>query len=71
MKIQTRVDLPVLNLEGRHILINNDMESIVCVNHDDVIKWKNFLRYGILCGNSPVTGEFPAQMSVIRSFDVE
>ena len=25
---------------------------------------------GLLCGNSPVTGEFPAQRSVTRSFDV-
>ena len=25
---------------------------------------------GHLCGNSPVTGEFPAQRSVTRNFDV-
>ena len=25
---------------------------------------------GLLCGNSPVTGEFPSQRSVTRSFDV-
>ena len=30
--------------------------------HDDVIKWKHFLQLLTLCvGNSPVTGEFPAQ----------
>ena len=41
-------------------------------DHDDVIKWKHFPRYcmAICAGNSPVTGEFPAQRSVMRSFDV-
>ena len=39
--------------------------------HDDVIKWKHFPRYWHFCaGNSPVSGEFPAQMPVTRSFDV-
>ena len=40
--------------------------------HDDVIKWKHFPRYWpfVCSGNSPVTGEFPAQMPVTRSFDV-
>ena len=39
--------------------------------HDDVIKWKHFPRYCSLCaGNSPVTGEFPSQRPVTRSFDV-
>ena len=38
---------------------------------DDVIKWKHFPRYLAICaGNSPVPGEFPAQRSVTRSFDV-
>ena len=37
--------------------------------HDDVIKWKHFLR-SICAGNSPATGEFPAQRPVTRSFDV-
>ena len=41
--------------------------------HDDVIKWKHFPRYwpfvrGI--HRSPVTGEFPTQRLVTRSFDV-
>ena len=37
--------------------------------HADVIKWKRTLL--VLCtGNSPVTGEFPAQRPVMRSFDV-
>ena len=38
--------------------------------HDDVIKWKHFPRYCPLCGNSPVTSEFPSQRPVTRSFDV-
>ena len=39
--------------------------------HDDVIKWKHFPRYWpFVLGNSPVTGEFPAQRPVSRSFDV-
>ena len=42
------------------------------VHHDDVIRPKHLPRYvtGPLCGNSPVTGEFPAQRPVTRSFDV-
>ena len=39
--------------------------------HDDVIKWKHFRVTDPLCGgNSPVTGEFPSQRPVTRSFDV-
>ena len=34
--------------------------------HDDVIRWKHFPR----AGNSPASGEFPAQRPVTRSFDV-
>ena len=37
--------------------------------HDDVIKWKHFLL-AICEGNSPASGEFPAQRPVTRSFDV-
>ena len=47
-----------------------------CV-HGDVIKWKHLPRYwpfvrGIQWSpvNSPVTGEFPAQKTVTRSFDL-
>ena len=37
----------------------------------DVIKWKHFPRYWQNCaGNSPGTGEFPAQRPVKWSFDV-
>ena len=39
------------------------------VYHDDVIKWKHFLRYWPFV-NSPFTGELSAQRPVTRSFDV-
>ena len=43
--------------------------------HDDVIIWKHFPALALLwlafcAGNSPVTGEFPAQRPVMRSFHV-
>ena len=41
--------------------------------HDDVIKWKHYWMKTLLAlcaGNSPVTGEFPSQRPVTRSFDV-
>ena len=39
--------------------------------HDDVIKWKQFLRYWPFCaGNSPVTGEFLAQSTTTRNLNV-
>ena len=37
--------------------------------HDDVIKWKHLLL-ALRAGISPVTGEFPSQRPVTRSFDV-
>ena len=38
--------------------------------HDEIIKWKHFPRYWLFySGNSPVTGEFPAQGPVTQSFD--
>ena len=41
------------------------------INHDDVIIWKHFPRYWpFVRGNSPVTGEFPAQRPMTRSFDI-
>ena len=33
-------------------------------------KWNIFRVTGPLCGKSPVTGEFPAQRPVTRSFDI-
>ena len=41
-----------------------------CQIHDGVIKWKIFRVTGLCAGNSPVTGEFPSQRRVTRSFDV-
>ena len=35
-------------------------------SHDDVIKWQHFRRYWPFV----VTGEFPSQRPVTRSFDV-
>ena len=41
------------------------------IEHDEVIKCKYFPRYwSFVRGNSPVTGEFPTQRPVTRSFDV-
>ena len=43
----------------------------MAISHDDVIKWKTFYALLAICaGNSPVTGEFPAERPVNRSFDV-
>ena len=39
------------------------------IYHDDVIKWKHIPRYWPF-DISPVTGEFPTQRPVTRSFDV-
>ena len=38
--------------------------------HDDVIKWNIFRVTGLCAGNSPVTGEFPAQEPVTQCFGV-
>ena len=40
-------------------------------DNGDVIRWKHFFALLALCvGNLPVTGEFPSQRPVSRSFDV-
>ena len=39
------------------------------ITHDDVIKWKHFRRYCPL--NPAVTGGFPSQRPVTRSFDFD
>ena len=41
---------------------------IYAASHDDVMKWKHFLRYWSFVRGVP--GEFPAQRPVTRSFDV-
>ena len=39
--------------------------------HEDVIKWKHFSALLAICaGNPPVTGEFPSERPVTRSFDI-
>ena len=48
-----------------HIVLPNNLPL-----HDDVIKRKNFPRYWPCVEKSPVSGEFPAQRPVTRSFDV-
>ena len=49
----------------------NSRQANTWKGHDDVIKWKLFSALLAFCaGNSPVTGEFPAQRPVTRSFDV-
>ena len=41
------------------------------LRHDDVIKWKHFLRYwSFFEGNPPVTDGLPSQRQVTRSFDI-
>ena len=40
----------------------------VSVLHDDVIKWNISALLTLCAGNSPVTGEFPTQRPVMRSF---
>ena len=42
--------------------------DIACSYHDDVIKFSALLA--LCAGNSPVSGEFPAQRPVTRSFDI-
>ena len=41
-----------------------------CKPHDDVIKWKYSTRYWHFVREPPVTGTFPSQRPVMRSFDV-
>ena len=39
--------------------------------HDDLMKWKHFLRYWPLCERNPlVTSGFPSHRPVMQSFDV-
>ena len=59
-----RYDMNIVIYDKRYIMI-------WYMKHDDVIKWKYFPRYWpFYVWNSLVTGEFPAQRPVTRSFDV-
>ena len=52
------VTTPQLNLDiDEHFMMTSSNENIFCV-------------IGPLCGDSPVTGEFPSQRPVTRSFDI-
>ena len=51
---------------GNGPIIRASRQADVVGTHDDVIKWKHFPRHW----PSPVTGEFPAQRPVTRSFGV-
>ena len=46
------------------------VQSMETNSHDDVIKWKHFLRYWPFVRGIHRSGEFPAQGPVTRSFDV-
>ena len=47
------------------------LNLLTWIYHDDVIKWKHFPRNWLFCaGNTQVTGGFPAQRPVTRSFGV-
>ena len=46
------------------------IHSSYIVVHDDVIKWNHYPLLTLCAGNSSVTGEFPAQRPVTRSFNV-
>ena len=56
------------NGEVGHVRVHTAWQ--VSSTHDDVIKWKHFPRCPFCAGNSPVSGEFPAQRPVTRSFEV-
>ena len=63
-----------LSLKSYYIQIDFDNHGcehvfVLSAYHDDVIKWKHFPLLALCEGNSPVTGEFPSQKPVTRSFD--
>ena len=59
------------NPHKRHPIACPLGQAMGCLLHDDVIKWKHVPHYWpFSAGNSPVTGEFPPQRPVTRSFDV-
>ena len=62
----------ILQTAFSFIFLLNDSGDIWSqgLRHDDVIKWKHFPQYWPFAENSPVTGEFPSQRPVTRSFDI-
>ena len=70
-----RLNLDLHPVFSRHIcpLVTSDVistrETVARRYHGDVITWNHFPRYWpFVRGNSPVTGEFPAQRPVARGF---
>ena len=53
---------------SKHVFVTSDNLYAAHLYHDDVIKWKQFHVTGLW--NSPLTGEFPSQRPVSRSFDI-
>ena len=63
--------LPQCNLLGEAWWQIIPFTNAHCHIDADVIKWKkNSAQLALCAGNSPVTGEFPSQRPVTRSFDV-
>ena len=58
---------PFPNFNGAVVHVWEWMINLI-PHHDDVIKWKHSALLAICVGNSAVTGEFPAQRPVTRSF---
>ena len=73
---QSGVSVP--NTQNNHLTTHDGRSQTVYVIsldtneavHYDVIKWKHSALLALCAGNSPVTGEFPTQRPVTRSFDV-
>ena len=64
--LRNHFHMPVSNLDKKYDQSQGRFNS-----HDDVIKRKHLTALMAICaGNSPVTGEFPAQRPATRSFDV-
>ena len=71
MLIRGDVITKIQNNAIYNISLGMTRSLILLQTHDDVIKWKQFFALLALCvGNSPVTGEFPAQRPLTPSFDV-
>ena len=76
-KIYFSMDITIIIMEEKHTLHSKCEQPIIYAWwdishwwHDDVIKWKKNALLALCTGNSPVAGEFPAQMPVTRSFAV-
>ena len=63
----------IIQVPGRCVFQSHAMGSVIRFLSSPMMTSSNgniFRVTGHLCGNSPVTGEFPAQRPVTRSFDV-